>query len=589
MNRPAPARELAIAFAAYLLLALAVSWPLARDFTSRLIGEIAFDQRNTLWIFWHVEQALVGREPWFSTNLLYYPHGVSTLINAVGPLSGIFALPFSPWGPIAAYNGAMLVGLAASGWCMYLLARHGAALPFSASLFAGAVFLIWPIHLSGLYGHIEKVFTGLLPLSLLAGLRAYDPERARAWLAAPAAVLLIALLHHGNQFLFAMIGLVLLAGSELAARRRAAWRPVAARVLAAGALALVVTAPLTIAMAIAARDPSFFVTVSDYSAYYSPDLLQLAAPSIHQAALGPLFYPAYQDVMADFTRRSVLASLTARDGWYGSGVETAVTIPLSCLALAATAAIGRRREAGRYLLLAGVFTLLALGPTLRVAGSAVAMLPYAWLMRAPGFEVMRTPGRFMMMASVGFALAAAAGLAPLIGRPRRRWAAIAVTLLVLVECWPRPWPQQTPLPVPAFYERIAQESDAYAVLDLPPAYQSGSLASAYQYYQLTHRKPIAWGYLSRPFLTYPVPGLVGILDPRAPDPIGTRARLAELGYRYVVWHKRHAELFESHESRDNQPSIETRTNAFLAEAFAGEQPIADDELVTVYRIDRPSP
>jgi len=61
---------------------------------------------------------------------------------------------------------------------------------------------------------------------------------------------LIALLHHGNQFLFAMIGLVLLAGSELAARRRAAWRPVASRVVAAGALALVVTAPLTIAMAL---------------------------------------------------------------------------------------------------------------------------------------------------------------------------------------------------------------------------------------------------------------------------------------------------------------------------------------------------
>jgi hypothetical protein len=589
MNRPAPARELAIAFAVFVLLALAVSWPLARNFTTRLVGETAFDQRNTLWIFWHVEQALVGHEPWFRTDYLYYPHGVSTLINAVGPLSGIVALPFSAWGPIAAYNGTMLLGLAASGWCMYLLARRGTTLSFAASLFAGAVFMMWPIHLSGLYGHIEKVFTGLLPLSLLAGLRAYDPARARGWLAAPAAVLLVSLLHHGNQFLFAVLGLVLLAGSELVARRRAEWRPVAFRVIASGALAIAITAPLTVAMALVASDPSFFVAVGDYSSYYAPDLLQLAAPSIHQAALGPLFYPAYDEVLLDFTRRSALASLTARDGWYGSGVETAVTIPLSCLALAAVAAIARRREAGRYLLLAGIFTLLALGPRLRVAGTEVATLPYAWLMGAPGFEVMRTPGRFMMMASIGFAIAAACGWARLTEHTRLRWAAMAATLLVLIECWPRPWPQQMPLPVPAFYERIAHETEPYAVLDLPSAYLNGSFASAYEYYQLTHRKPIAWGYLSRPFMTFPVSGLDGILDPRAPDPIGTRARLADLGYRYVVWHKRHAELFESHEARENLPPVDARTNAFLARAFAGEQPIADDELVTVYRIDSHSP
>src|SRR5258706_293444 len=60
MNRPAPARELAIAFAAYLLLALGGSWPLARDFTSPLIAAIPFDPRNTLWILWPGGQARGG-------------------------------------------------------------------------------------------------------------------------------------------------------------------------------------------------------------------------------------------------------------------------------------------------------------------------------------------------------------------------------------------------------------------------------------------------------------------------------------------------------------------------------------------------
>ena len=71
--------------------------------------------------------------------------------------------------------------------------------------------------------------------------------------------------------------------------------------------------------------------------------------------------------------------------------------------------------------------------------------------------------------------------------------------------------------------------------------------------------------------------------------MSARRRLASLGYRYVVWHKRHAELFESHESRHRRIPVEARTTAFLAQAFAGEEPSADDELVTVYRIDRNAP
>ena len=76
---------------------------------------------------------------------------------------------------------------------------------------------------------------------------------------------------------------------------------------------------------------------------------------------------------------------------------------------------------------------------------------------------------------------------------------------------------------------------------------------------------------------------------------GTRARLAALGYRYVVWHKHHAELFANRrpeavgEGRLRQPASDARTSAFLVHAFAGEQPIADDDLVTVFRLDPPRP
>jgi hypothetical protein len=105
----------------FLALSLALTWPLARDFTSALTGHN--DALHFVWTLWHTRQALLGREPLFSTKLLYYPHGASLVTNAGGPLYGVFAFPFWSLGPEAAYNAALLIGFTLSGYCMYLLAR----------------------------------------------------------------------------------------------------------------------------------------------------------------------------------------------------------------------------------------------------------------------------------------------------------------------------------------------------------------------------------------------------------------------------------------------------------------------------------
>ncbi|HSJ59390.1 MAG TPA: hypothetical protein VLC95_19550 [Anaerolineae bacterium] len=71
----------------YLLLSLALTWPLARAFQSALIG--VGDTRQLLWLLWHTKEALLGNDPLLSTGLLYYPHGSTLLANALGPLLGL--------------------------------------------------------------------------------------------------------------------------------------------------------------------------------------------------------------------------------------------------------------------------------------------------------------------------------------------------------------------------------------------------------------------------------------------------------------------------------------------------------------------
>jgi hypothetical protein len=173
--------------------------------------------------------------------------------------------------------------------------------------------------------------------------------------------------------------------------------------------------------------------------------------------------------------------------------------------------------------------------------------------------------------------------------------AAAASLIVLVECWPRVWMQHVPPPVPAFYAQIAAPGDddggTFAVLDLPAGRWSADNGSAYMYYQLIHHRPIAWGYLSRQFVKYPIDGMMGILDEaNAPDAPATRQRLAQLGYRYVVWHKRAKELFGTRRPDTSDRFVSAATEAqsylFLRKAFANDRPVVDDDLVTVYRIDQ---
>jgi len=587
--------------AAYLGAAVLLTWPLARDFTTRLVGHVFYDMRHALWMQWYVKQVLLGRARWPRTDLLYYPFGISTLVDGVGPLNGIMGLPFWPWGPVAVFNGAALAGVALSGWCLYLLARH-VRLDRLSAFCAGLLFMAWPIHLVGLYGHLEKLFVGLLPLSLLAGLLALDLTR-RWTVLLPGVVLVATLWHNANQFIFAVLGLGVLVIWQLVRTPRERRIAQAGRAVVVTLVSLAICAPALELIAMSAYHPLMLVDLGVVSPYYSPDLLQLFVPSIDQIVPGRWFY-ASRTFAFDSTLISKFPALTLVSGsWYGSGIETAVTIPITALLLGLGAACwgatrDDRREARCWLMLGAVFAVLALGPTLRVAGDTTFTpwqirmpLPQSVLMRLPGFKVMRTPGRYMMMGSVGFALAAGVGLM-LIGRRARTrgpWVIAAITTIALLECWPAPFPQHTPPPVPRFYEQIAGDHEDYAVLDLPSGWPSqNNLSSAYHYYQMIHGKPIAWAYLSRPYIRYPLRGLDSLWNPAVADYAATRARLARLGYRYVVWHKHADELFSSMRGSDDTLAVTgapvpPQTDPFVREAFRGDRPVFEDDLVTVYR------
>lgn len=577
-------RDHGIALVVYAVLSIALSWPMLRHFTTHIIGG-GPDALHNLWVFWHTQQAVLGNQPWFFTPLLYYPQGASLLTHGLGPVTGIFSLPFWPWGPEAAHNGAVLISLWLTGYCMYLLAR-GLQFDRDIALFAGMMLMTAPMCLAGLLGNITKVFLGGLALVLLAVHHAINPQRSAWWTLTVAITLLIPLLHSGYQFMFAALGVAFfLAVGWMTAKGAARWA-IFKRGILIGLSTAVIIGPFIFAILTAAssEETAVKVDLSTQSGFqrHQPDLIQFLLPDSRSWFFGS----TSQQIAAQFDVTPTIDKAVSLS-WTG--------ILLCCIAL-----WQKRPWSRRWLLFTLVCVVLAMGPFLRAFGRTVfteynleIILPYAFLTGLPGFDFMRFPGRFMMIGYVGFGIAASFGLAWLVRHfpHRRTFLILGAAVLILIETWPKPV-YVTQLPAaPPFYRHIAHDDELYGVFDLPvspiPDVSSYVIPSSiYMVHQITHQKGIAAGYLSRTYDEHPLfPYLMNddldlgqknlYVNDTPAGRVLAHDDLARNNYRYVVWHKH----LRGAEGEKVEPA-----RAYLTELFGEQAPLVDDEFTQVYAI-----
>ena len=578
-------REHGLPLLLFTLFSLALSWPVAAYFGEKIpmIGD-GYDPRHNLWILWHTKEAFLGHQPLFSAALLYYPSGASLLTHGLGPITGFFSLPFWFWGAEAAHNGALLVSFILTGYCMYLLAR-GLGMSWSIAFFAGLVLLTAPMHLAGLYGHMTKVFMGLIPLALLTLHYMLNLNRSRWWAVGTALIVLATLLHNGYQFVYVILAMVFFIVWAFVTRKREDWMALAVRSLWLGVSMLVIVGPLFLAIMLASRNVTVSVDLVTEGFRNQPDVAEIILPPINSRLFGGM--------VGRFLRSHNIAS----------SIEKFVSISVTGFALCGIALLAARKRSLPWIVLLAGCLILTLGPTLKILSrqhfttfNLPVMMPYAILTEVPGLDFMRAPGRFMSLGYVSFGIAAALGLNIL----RSRWPRMATPLvlgaavLILVETWPQSWPMGSLHEVPAFYKDLAADPETYGVLDLPikpteSRWYPGH-SSIYQIYQMTHNKGIASGYLSRAYDVHPIfPCLIPDFRPADDDvlvdgqAVPCHANLLfELNfhdYRYVVRHKPQPGSVYAPGSLG-----EVESQQFIDLFFVGQQPLIDDNLVTVYAV-----
>ncbi|RLC75624.1 MAG: hypothetical protein DRI81_11700 [Chloroflexi bacterium] len=509
----------------YCALTIAMTWPLPAQMSTHLAGDDV-DVLINPWADWWTQKALTEGLDFYHTDYLFYPHGVSLVFHSFSHVNTAISLLLTPLiGHFAAYNLAILLTYAVSGFGMYLLANHLTGCR-PAAFVAGVVFAFPPYHLFQ-SSHPVLVTTQFMPLFALAFIRMLrdaSANRVAQTLLAALWFLLTALSSwHLMLMLAGWAAIYLLYGLLF---ERAEWSPGAIRHL----FLLVVVIALAIAPFLWPIVHEQLVTDTSYMAVKvaegrGNDLLSFLTPN----RLHPVFGPLVSEINS---RIGYTRNWPAYLGYTALG-----------LALAGVAAARRRT---RFWWMSGLaFLFLSLGAQIKWEGAPLHTFQLPWA--APIIAVLRHPMRLNSLTFFSLAILVGFGGRWLYERLALRTRPLAylvlslLTGLLLFEYWVFPFPTTRPSYSP-FLHQLSQEEENFAVADFPMGRQE---AKYYLFFQTIHGKKIVDGVVSRtPHDAYAFVATDPLLGPLRNENVPTEhladrlAVLAAQDIRYIIVHKR---------------------------------------------------
>jgi hypothetical protein len=444
---------------AYLLLAVAWTWPLPLHAASRFAHDPGDPLLVTFLLWWNAHVAPLSSAMWSAP--FYWPMRDALALTEHGAGMGVVASPIQWLGgsPLLAYNLLLIASVWWGALAMYALVRRLTGHE-AAAWCAGLIWGFAPYRASQL-AHLQVLVTWWMPLALMA-LHGYYDDGRRRWLALLGASWLLQALSNGYYMFF----FPLLLGGWIAAMTR--WRTEWRRAGAALAALAVFSLPLLGVML----------------EYYRV-----------QRALG-LFRTRTEMQMFSATWASFAHYSPLLRFWrsYEPRTQEDFLFPgiTSLAVIAAALIIARRRTLTRpFVFYAGaalMFAWLSGGPSPEQWSMGSLTHAYDWVAWLPGFAGLRVPARFFMLATLCLAIAAGLAVASLSGGRRRTLAIAAlVSVLALVDGWI----VAMPLGAPPRPFGVAATPGAH-VLELPVDDDNVNVAAMYR--ETLHGMPVVNGY-----------------------------------------------------------------------------------------------
>lgn len=483
----------------YLGMTLIYTYPLVRHFNTHILGD-GFDANQFPIGLWWVRHAVVDlhTNP-LASDYLFYPFGVSLVFHSMTFLNGLLSIPLQPLlGLTATVNVFSILTFVLSAYGAFLLVRFLTG-NTPAAFISGCIFGFFPYRVISAMGSYHFLNTQWIPFYVLFLMK---QTRETTWRNSLLTGLFL-LLTAGNSYNNAIF-LMLFTGMYL--------------------LYLLIASPALLTKSFLAR---FAVSIGVFFIGFSPvlyqafqqittygdfvgneavgtDLLFFFLPSILHPIFGKLVAPLHHGISPSIPFTTVYMGYTV-------------------FGIAMYAVIRARRWRDQALsiyfwaLIAAIFFLLTLGPSLQILGTRefhigswnfFVPLPHALLLKIPIINGSRISGRFSVMLMLSLAVLVGYACAQIFPRVASAWTswhayALAGGILFLIHfeyfTFPFPLHAQTIYP---FYREIGQEPGDFSLLQVPLQLKSGgpTLAvgsSDLDLMQVVHQKRLIGGHVSR--------------------------------------------------------------------------------------------
>jgi hypothetical protein len=519
----------------YLLLTIALTWPLVLHPGDRVPNDLGDSLLNMFLLAWNAREVPLTAT-WWNLPQFYPVPGVMAFSEHLLGLSVITTPIIAATGnTLLAYNCAFflsfpLCALAAHLLCFELTGRH------DVSVVAAIAYGFSPYRMAQ-FAHVQVLSAYWIPLALL-GLHLFLREQKWRWAILFAISWLMQALACGYYlfYLSVLVGLWLL----WFAVGRLRWIDLS-RILTTWAVAVLAMVPIALGYLKYQRAYGLKRWPDEIQAFSADVASLLTAPpnlrlwgwmKVVQHPESDLF-PGLCLVLLIATGVALAWGAAARSGiqrlrtprillaisvlfgivaatpaWFGpwkleifgirllsvssaqKPLSVAILLAVIALAMHPSIRIGWRQRSplAFYTIAAAVMWLFSLGPAPTLMDKPfLYKAPYSWLMLVPGVDGVRVPARFWTLATMCLAIAASLAIAHL----GRRWSTIrpmlpaVVAALMLVESWPEALRlEREPTARPAY-------ARANARLDLPFSPGHDLLVL---YRAIAHRRPVVNGY-----------------------------------------------------------------------------------------------
>jgi hypothetical protein len=499
------------------------------------------DSRLVMWILAWDAHAMLTWTPLFQANM-YYPElaTLGFIEHCIG--LGIFALPvyFLTGNPVLTYWILWLATFPLNAVAMHALAlrvtRHS-----GAAFTAGCVFAFCFFRMHHAHGHVQLLWTWMMPLVPLALENWLERPTARNAASLAALVLLTALT---SWYLAVFVGVLGLSCVVWLVRPSRVTKVHALQAIVGGCMVALVLA------------------------WFARPYLALSAGPTVEASENAADWKSYLVPPENTLAGQVLSQHTRiRVRWIWG--EQTLYIGLSVVALAGLGAYAVMRRKDTLVhnrrVLGAVLTAGAVGLVLSFGPSPSGMLPFDLAARMPGLSLLRAPARFALLVMLAAALLSAVGVRALLlsrfGRLARLGVGAALVLF-FVESFVVAFPAGKParIEVPPAYHLLARLPPG-AILSLP-SYRDSPEAfreADYLLFSTVHWRPIVnGGGRQEP----PHHGSRMTVLSRFPDDDAI-SLMRELRIRYVVLHTRRSAALDG-------AAQEARALASVRLVYSGE-------------------